>query len=102
MCHGPSGVKKAIGPEKPHASTGDLDADRVTRSLTTQQQRVVERLNFVGMEQFAEVALAAWRQGNPYPCKLTPAERATMEGAGLCEDFKKANAEARLASGVVG
>jgi len=74
----------------------------MTRSLTSQQQRVVDRLNLVGMEEFAEVALASWRQGSPYPCKLTPAERATMEGAGLCEDFKRANAEARLIAGVGG
>jgi len=74
----------------------------MTRSLTSQQQRVVDRLSLVGMEEFAEVALASWRQGSPYPCKLTPAERATMEGAGLCEDFKRANAEARLIAGVGG
>jgi hypothetical protein len=74
----------------------------MTDSLTSQQRQVVERLNFVGMEQFAEVALASWRQGSPYPCKLTPAERATMEGAGLCDDFKKANAEARLSSHAAG
>ena len=70
----------------------------MTRALSSQQQRVVDRLHLVGMEDFAALALEAWRHGSPYPCVLTPAERATMEGAGLCEEFKKANAEARLAS----
>jgi hypothetical protein len=57
------------------------------------QRSVIERLNFLGMEDFANRATIAWREGARYPCALTPAERATMEGATLCNDFKRANAE---------
>lgn len=69
--------------------------------LTPLQRSVIERLNFLGMEDFAHRATVAWRDGARYPCALTPAERATMEGATLCNDFKRANAEvARPATAV--
>ena len=64
-------------------------------SLSFLQRKVIERLNLLGMEDFAARAGEAWSDGRPYPCKLTPAERATMEGAGLCEDFKQGNQQAR-------
>lgn len=63
--------------------------------LSFLQRKVIERLNLLGMEDFAARAREAWTDGRPYPCKLTPAERATMEGAGLCEDFKLGNQQAR-------
>ena len=64
-------------------------------TLSVLQRRVIERLNLVGMEEFAERASDAWSEGHPFPCALTPAERATMEGAQLCTDFKLANQQAR-------
>lgn len=64
-------------------------------TLSVLQRKVIERLNLVGMEAFAERASEAWSDGRPYPCSLTPAERATMEGAVLCDDFKLANQQAR-------
>jgi len=66
----------------------------MTARLTDLQRSVVERLNFLGMEDFARRATIAWRDGRRYPCALTPAEMATMEGATLCNDFKNANAQA--------
>lgn len=71
----------------------------MSRTLTPLQQSLVDRLKIVGMEEFAERARAAWAELRPYPCALTPAERATMEGANLCSDYKKANQEARAARG---
>ena len=68
----------------------------MTTRLTDLQRSVVERLNFLGMEEFAQRATVAWREGRRYPCVLTPAERATMEGATLCNDFKNANAQAAM------
>lgn len=65
--------------------------------LTSLQMSVIGRLRLVGMEDFADGATAAWMARQPYPCALTPAERATMEGANLCEQFKAANQEARAA-----
>jgi plasmid replication initiation protein len=65
----------------------------MTMPLTPLQRSVIERLNVFGMEDFANRATIAWRDGARYPCTLTPAERATMEGATLCNDFKRANAE---------
>jgi hypothetical protein len=65
----------------------------MTKPLTPLQRSVIERLNVLGMEDFANRATIAWRDGARYPCVLTPAERATMEGATLCNDFKRANAE---------
>lgn len=67
----------------------------MSHTLSFLQRRVIERLSLVGMEEFAERASEAWSEGRPYPCKLTPAERATMEGAVLCGDFRLANQEAR-------
>ena len=67
------------------------------RELTSLQRSTLERLKVVGMEDFAARASAAWMDHRPYPCALTPAERATMEGANLCEPFKAANQEARAA-----
>jgi len=64
-------------------------------TLSSLQRRVIERLNLLGLEDFAARATAAWSDGQPFPCKLTPAERATMEGAALCEDYKQANQQAR-------
>jgi len=64
-------------------------------ALSFLQRKVIERLNLVGMEEFADRAGEAWGDGRPYPCSLTPAERATMEGAALCDDFKRANQQAR-------
>jgi hypothetical protein len=65
--------------------------------LTPLQRSLIERLYLVGMEDFADRAKTAWTDRRPYPCTLTPAERATMEGADLCEPFKAANREARAA-----
>lgn len=65
--------------------------------LTPLQRSVIERLRFVGMEDFADRATIAWIDRRPYPCALTLAERATMEGANLCEQFKAANQQARAA-----
>jgi len=65
----------------------------MTKPLTALQRSVIERLYVVGLEDFANRASTAWRDGARYPCALTPAERATMEGAALCSDFKRANAE---------
>jgi hypothetical protein len=73
----------------------------MTTRLTDLQQSVIQRLNFVGMEDFAERAMVAWRDGRRYPCVLTPAERATMEGAVLGSDFKNANAQATMSVPVV-
>jgi len=74
---------------------------RMTVPLTPLQRSVIERLNVLGMEDFASRATIAWQDGARYPCALTPAERATMEGATLCNDFKRANAEvARTATPV--
>ncbi|HEY7236090.1 MAG TPA: hypothetical protein VH539_18170 [Gemmatimonadaceae bacterium] len=67
-------------------------------ALTALQQTVIERLDLVGLEHLADLATAAWADDRPFPCALSPAERATMEGAILCEDFKRANAEARAAA----
>lgn len=64
-------------------------------TLSFLQRKVLERLNLLGMEDFGARAGEAWSDGRPYPCKLTPAERATMEGAALCDDFKLANQQAR-------
>lgn len=55
----------------------------------------MDRLQLVGLEELADRAMTAWRDDRPQPCALTPAERATMEGAGLCEEFKRANQQAR-------
>ena len=66
--------------------------------LTTLQYTVIERLNLVGLEHLADLAATAWADDRPFPCALSPVERATMEGATLCEDFKMANAEARAAA----
>ena len=66
----------------------------MTTRLTELQRNVVERLNFLGMEDCARRATTAWRDGRRYPCALTPAEKATMEGGALCGDFKNANAQA--------
>lgn len=66
--------------------------------LTTLQSSVIERLNLVGLEHLAHLAMTAWGDDRAFPCALSPAERATMEGATLCEDFKRANAEARAAA----
>jgi len=65
----------------------------MTKPLTALQRSVIERLYVVGLEEFANRARNAWGDGARYPCALTPAERATMEGATLCNDFKRANAE---------
>jgi len=65
--------------------------------LTPLQLRTVDRLDFVGLGELADRATTAWSNSLPFPCALTPAERATMEGASLCEDFKMANREAREA-----
>jgi hypothetical protein len=64
---------------------------------TPLQRTLIERLSFVGMEDFADRAMLAWGESRPYPCALTPAERATMEGAQLCEEFKQADQQARAA-----
>lgn len=66
----------------------------MTRPLTDLQRSVIQRLNVVGLEDFATRAITAWSEGQKYPCALTPAERATMEGATLCDDYKNANADA--------
>lgn len=65
--------------------------------LTSLQTSIIKCLELVGMEEFAERAKTAWLSCHPYPCSLTPAERATMEGAHLCEQFKVANQQARAA-----
>ena len=65
--------------------------------LTPFQRIVIEQLYLVGMEDFADRAREAWTNLRPYPCTLTAAERATMEGAGLCTGFKTANQQARAA-----
>jgi plasmid replication initiation protein len=67
----------------------------MANELTSLQKSLIERLRLVGMEEFADRATAAWIDRRPYPCALTPAERATMEGANLCEPYKAANREAR-------
>jgi hypothetical protein len=69
----------------------------MTQELTPLQASLLARLNLVGMEEFAGRAKSAWVDRRPYPCALTPAERATMEGANLCEQFKAANQQARAA-----
>ena len=69
----------------------------MTLELTSLQKSAIERLKLVGLEDFADRATAAWIDRRPYPCALTPAERATMEGANLCEAFKTANQQARAA-----
>ena len=71
----------------------------MTSSLTELQQSVIARLSLLGMEDFANRARTAWLDYGAYPCALSPAERATMEGARLCEDFKRANQLARAAHG---
>ena len=67
----------------------------MSSTLSSLQRKVIERLNILSMEDFAARASEAWCVGRPYPCKLTPAERATMEGAALCADYKLANQEAK-------
>ena len=61
------------------------------QSLTPLQQQLIDRLSFLALEELAERARTAWANGVPYPYLLTPAERATLEGASLCEHFKLAN-----------
>lgn len=73
----------------------------MTGELTALQRSTLERLKLLGMEDFAARAKAAWMDRRPYPCALTPAERATMEGANLCEGFKAANQQARAAQAAV-
>jgi hypothetical protein len=70
----------------------------MTGELTALQRSTVDRLKLLGVEEFAARATAAWIDRRPYPCALTPDERATREGANLCEGFKAAaNRQARAA-----
>src|SRR5215472_5569151 len=49
-------------------------SDGMRQSLTTFQDVVIKRLNFLGLEDVAQRATVAWAHGRFFPGALTPAE----------------------------
>jgi len=69
----------------------------MSRTLTQLQRSVLRRLSAVGLEDLADRARTAWRDGQPLRADMRPFEAATIEGARLDTDFDQANAEASTA-----
>jgi hypothetical protein len=59
-------------------------------SLTFLQRGMIARLQLVGLEDPAYRARSAWRDGRRYRTE-SAIEKATMEGAKICADFRRAN-----------